>query len=156
MADSRTLPARHGPGRDHHLTSTEPGTTSGQAEDLVQDTYLRALRSLRTYRGDCSGHRWLLSIDRRVCADAIQATDRARRPKLTRRRHIDHTDRIELLSIIDDLIDEHRQALVLTQVLGYSYDEATAICECPVGTIRSRVARARLADALAQAAEHAG
>lgn len=122
----------------------------GTADDLVQDTYLRALRSLHTYRADCPAEQWLLSIARRVCADAIQQSARARRPELTRRRHIDHTGRIELLSLLDDIPDDQRQALVLTQLLGYSYDEAAAICDCPVGTIRSRVARARtrLADAL--------
>jgi RNA polymerase sigma-70 factor (ECF subfamily) len=38
---------------------------------------------------------------------------------------------------------ERRAAFVLTQMIGCSYDEAAAICDCPVGTIRSRVARAR-------------
>ena len=60
------------------------------------------------------------------------------------------------MSLLDDLPDDQRQALALTQLLGYSYDQAAAICDCPIGTIRSRVARARarLADALTE--EQAG
>jgi len=53
-------------------------------------------------------------------------------------------------SMIADLSTEQREALLLTQLLGLSYADAAAVCGCPVGTIRSRVARARdalLADA---------
>lgn len=45
--------------------------------------------------------------------------------------------------LLDGLAPDRRDALVLTQVLGLSYDEAAEICGCPLGTIRSRVARAR-------------
>ena len=54
-------------------------------DDLVQDTYLRALRSLHTYRGDSDALRWLLTIARRACADAIEHHQRSRRTELTRR-----------------------------------------------------------------------
>jgi RNA polymerase sigma-70 factor, ECF subfamily len=52
--------------------------------------------------------------------------------------------------LLDELPDDQRDAFVLTQLMGYRYDEAATICDCPVGTIRSRVARARasLADEL--------
>lgn len=112
-------------------------------DDLVQDTYLRALRSLHTYRADTDALRWLLAIARRACADAVQHNQRARRTELTRRPTHDHTSRVELDILLDDLPDDQRQAFVLTQLLGYRYDEAADICDCPVGTIRSRVARAR-------------
>jgi RNA polymerase sigma-70 factor (ECF subfamily) len=45
--------------------------------------------------------------------------------------------------LLDGLDSDRRQALLLTQVLGLSYAEAAEVCGCPVGTIRSRVARAR-------------
>ena len=54
-------------------------------DDLVQDTFLRALRSLHTYRGDTDGLRWLLGIARRACADSIEHHHRSRRAELTRR-----------------------------------------------------------------------
>jgi RNA polymerase sigma-70 factor (ECF subfamily) len=119
-------------------------------DDLVQDTYLRALRSLHTYRGDSEARRWLLTIARRACADAIGRRQRSQRTELTRRDHRDHTAAVDVELLLDELPDEQRQAFVLTQLLGYRYDEAAEVCDCPVGTIRSRVARARslLADAV--------
>ena len=50
---------------------------------------------------------------------------------------------MELNVLLDQLQPDRREALVLTQVLGLSYAEAAEVCGCPVGTIRSRVARAR-------------
>jgi RNA polymerase sigma-70 factor, ECF subfamily len=113
-------------------------------DDLVQDTYLRALRSLHTYRGDSDARRWLLTIARRACADAIEHHQRSRRTELTRRAHHDHTNNVDLELLLDELPGGQRQAFVLTQLLGYSYDEAAEISDCPIGTIRSRVARARI------------
>ena len=123
---------------------------AGHVDDLVQDTYLRALRSLHTYRADSDARRWLLTIARRACADAIEHHQRSRRTELTRRTDHDHTTNVDLELLLDELPDDQRQAFVLTQLLGHRYDEAADICDCPVGTIRSRVARARthLADAV--------
>ncbi|AGL23695.1 RNA polymerase sigma factor SigC [Mycobacterium tuberculosis str. Haarlem/NITR202] len=59
-------------------------------------------------------------------------------------------DLVEVTTMIADLTTDQREALLLTQLLGLSYADAAAVCGCPVGTIRSRVARARdalLADA---------
>lgn len=128
------------------------------ADDLVQDTYLRALRSLHTFRGDGDGVSWLISIARRACADAIGDQQRARRPELTRRPDRDHSITVEMGMLVDGLPEDQRQAFVLTQVLGYRYAEAAEICGCPIGTIRSRVARARaaLVDELTAAVEGTG
>lgn len=112
-------------------------------EDVVQDTYVRALRSLHTYRGEGDARRWLITIARHACADAIADRQRSRRPELSRRVHDDYTGSVELELLVQSLPEEQRQAFVLTQVLGYRYDEAAQISGCPVGTIRSRVARAR-------------
>ena len=114
-------------------------------DDLVQDTYLRALRSLRTFRSDGSATRWILAIAHRACAHAIEQHQRARRTELTRRPSIDPTATVDLTMLIDDLPEDQRSAFVLTQILGYTYDQAAEICDCPIGTIRSRVARARAA-----------
>jgi RNA polymerase sigma-70 factor (ECF subfamily) len=48
-----------------------------------------------------------------------------------------------LVALLVALPAERREAVVTTQILGLSYAEAAEVCECPVGTIRSRVARAR-------------
>jgi len=118
-------------------------------DDLVQDTFLRALRSLHTFSGDSDGRRWLLSIARRACADAVEHRRRSRRTELTRRPVHDHATLTELELLIDDLPDDQRDAFVLTRILGYRYEEAADLCGCPIGTIRSRVARARMALATA-------
>ena len=52
-------------------------------------------------------------------------------------------DIVEIRMLLDGVDSDRREALLLTQVLGLSYAEAAEICGCPVGTIRSRVARAR-------------
>ena len=57
---------------------------------------------------------------------------------------------VEIRILLDGLDPERREALVLTQVLGLSYAEAAEVCGCPIGTIRSRVARDR--DRLVRAA----
>lgn len=118
------------------------------ADDLTQDTYLRAIRSLPSYRGDADPHRWLLTIARRVCAEEItrRQRERATLHHLTRqpaRTAPGPAGPVELTDALDRLDPPRREALVLTAVLGLSYLEAAHICGCPVGTIRSRVARAR-------------
>lgn len=64
----------------------------------------------------------------------------------------DPTRAIPVEALLAGLDPDRRQAFVLTQVLGLSYGEAAEVCDCPVGTIRSRVARAR-ADLIARLSE---
>jgi RNA polymerase sigma-70 factor (ECF subfamily) len=126
-------------------------------EDLVQDTYLRALKALPSYRGEAPLMAWLLAIARHVCADRVRQRQRSRRlfDRLTSVAN-DHTalrgDRT-MDDLVRTLTPDRREAFVLTQELGLSYDEAAAVMGCPVGTIRSRVARARadLAEAVRRA-----
>ncbi|MGH9041578.1 MAG: sigma-70 family RNA polymerase sigma factor [Acidimicrobiia bacterium] len=122
------------------------------ADDVTQEVFLRAYRALPGFRGDSSARTWLLSIARRTCADAIRDLRRRRRlharlerPEAT----VDPTRAIPVEALLEGLDPDRRQAFVLTQVLGLSYGEAAEVCSCPVGTIRSRVARAR-ADLIAR------
>ena len=55
----------------------------------------------------------------------------------------DPTGRVDLDGLLDALDDDRRSAFVLTQVLGLHYDEAADVLGCPIGTVRSRVSRAR-------------
>jgi RNA polymerase sigma-70 factor (ECF subfamily) len=115
-------------------------------DDLVQDTYLRALRSLGRYEGRSSLRTWMLSIARRVCADAVRAARRRRKiDALFSREHAvaDPGDRVAYLLLVEQLSPDRREAFVLTQIVGLSYADAADVCRVPVGTIRSRVARAR-------------
>ena len=116
------------------------------ADDFTQETYSRAIASLHRFRGESDVRSWLLTIARRVCADHVRAEIR-RRNLLGRLRPVSETheptNSVELWGVIGSLHGERREAFVLTQVLGLSYEEAAAVCDCPIGTIRSRVARAR-------------
>lgn len=121
----------------------------GDADDIAQDTYVRALRSLPQFAGRSSARTWLLSIARHAAADAVRTA--VRRPRTTgvtdweafggARSASD--EMVVLRSLVDALDPERREAFVLTQVLDLSYADAADVCGCPVGTIRSRVARAR-------------
>lgn len=122
----------------------------GDADDVAQDTFIRAWRALPQFRGDSSARTWLLAIARRACADAIRGTVRRRRVRAQceqeRRQRFSHGDAAPvhaLDTLVAGLEPDQRAAFVLTQVVGCSYAEAAAICDVPVGTIRSRVARAR-------------
>jgi RNA polymerase sigma-70 factor (ECF subfamily) len=131
------------------------------ADDLTQETYLRVLAALPGFEGRSSARTWLLAIARNVVVDRIRH-DLAR-PQLTGGPEgadmlnsapvcFDPTSDLQVECLLGTLLAERREALVLTQLLGFSYTEAADICGCPVGTIRSRVARARadLVDVLAR------
>ena len=120
----------------------------GSADDLAQETYVRAVRSLPGYRGDSGPVPWLATIARRVCAEEIERRQRARhvvRRLIAERppRAVESAPMSEITELIGGLPPVRRDAFLLTAVAGLSYDEAAAACGCPVGTIRSRVARAR-------------
>ena len=123
------------------------------AEDLAQETYLRALRTLPSFEGRASARTWLLAVARRVSVDAVRTA--VRRPRTsgvedwemvadrtTPARSAAH-EAVLLRSLVDGLAPDRREAFVLTQMLGLGYAEAADVCDCPVGTIRSRIARAR-------------
>jgi RNA polymerase sigma-70 factor, ECF subfamily len=117
-----------------------------QADDVTQEVYLRAYRALPSFRGDSSARTWLLSIARRTCADAIRELKRRRRLATRIERsdvEPDPARAVTVEALLAHLDPERRLAFVLTQVLGLSYAEAADVCQCPVGTIRSRVARSR-------------
>src|SRR3954469_17729643 len=122
----------------------------GVADDLTQETYLRAFRALASFEGRSSVRTWLLGIARRTCADHLRAVVRPRRlgarlpaEAVTELPHPDPAHRLATADLLRRLPEERRTAFVLTQVLGLSYAEAAAVEDVPVGTIRSRVARAR-------------
>jgi RNA polymerase sigma-70 factor, ECF subfamily len=118
----------------------------GAADDLTQEVYLRALRAAPRFRGESTARTWLLSIARRTAADEIRRRQRRRRlPSLTAPEAVPGlASDVELVDLVDGLEDlDQRTAFVLTQLLGFTYTEAAEACEVPVGTIRSRIARAR-------------
>ena len=121
---------------------------AGEAgDDLAQDVMIRVLRALERYRGDAPARVWALSIARRAAVDHYRSNARRRRlqQRVEPRAELE-SDRSEGHAIGDlmtQLDPDRREAFVLTQLHRLSYDEAAEIMGCPVGTIRSRVARAR-------------
>jgi RNA polymerase sigma-70 factor (ECF subfamily) len=127
------------------------------ADDLAQDAFIHAVGSLSSYRGEASARTWLLAIARNTCMDELRARSRRRRRDAsvvagatTSGSNADAGQQIAVTDLLTRLSPDRREAFVLTQMLGLSYEEAAEICACPIGTIRSRVARARalLVDAL--------
>ncbi|GAB3826275.1 sigma-70 family RNA polymerase sigma factor [Kribbella italica] len=123
------------------------------ADDLTQETFLRALTSLHRFEGRSSARTWLLAIARRTVVDDLRR--RASRPRIADRdwqlaadqsqpRDLPgFDDGIALAELLDQLPRDRREVFVLTQLAGVPYAEAAAHLGCPIGTIRSRVARAR-------------
>ncbi|MEU2981801.1 sigma-70 family RNA polymerase sigma factor [Streptomyces hirsutus] len=132
------------------------GADPQAADDLAQDTFLRALGSLHRFEGRSSARVWLLSIARRAVIDSYRYA--SARPRLAdtddwqaaaeraqERGLPGFDDGIALAELLDALPAERREAFVLTQLVGLPYAEAAELSGCPIGTVRSRVARARAA-----------
>ena len=127
----------------------------GSTEDLTQETYLRAFGSMHRFENRSSVRTWLLSIARRVCADAVRSRRRRRLTLLRDDADLETlahrggsvADGVAEGATVADLLarlePDRREAFVLTQLIGLPYAEAAEVAGCPVGTIRSRVARAR-------------
>lgn len=120
------------------------------ADDLTQETYLRAFRALPAFEGRSGARTWLLGIARRTCADHLRVVVRRRRldarltaDAYTGQPHPDPAGHLGTADLLRQLPPERREAFALTQVLGLSYAEAAEVAGVPVGTVRSRVARAR-------------
>jgi len=125
------------------------------ADDLAQETYERAIGSIHRFRADGSARGWLLTIARRTCVDHTRRASRRRRLDkaviaTTTSGSLDGSmiapdmsERVDLDDVLAHLDDDRRNAFVLTQILGLRYDEVADVLDCPIGTVRSRVARAR-------------
>jgi RNA polymerase sigma-70 factor, ECF subfamily len=119
-------------------------------EDLAQETFIRLVRALPSFGAESSARTWVLGIARHVCLDELRARERRRRRNeslstIARTAPVggDASQHTVIADLLDHLETEKKVAFVLTQMLGLSYADAAIVCDCPVGTIRSRVARAR-------------
>jgi RNA polymerase sigma-70 factor, ECF subfamily len=135
-----------------------------RADDLVQDTLLRALANIHRFERGTNLNAWLFTIlrnlfhsefrKRRREVEDVEGTYSARLTTLP-----DQQARLDLedfRSALAKLPPDQREALLLVGASGFSYEEAAAICECAVGTIKSRVNRARTRLAQMLSFEHEG
>jgi RNA polymerase sigma-70 factor (ECF subfamily) len=130
-----------------------------RADDLVQETILRALANIHSFQPGTNLPAWLFTILRNL----FRSEYRKRRREVedadgsfaqTLKSNPDQIGRIEFQEFrqaLAELPSDQREALILVGASGFSYEEAADICECAVGTIKSRVnrARSRLAKLLA-------
>ena len=147
------------------------------ADDLVQETYLKALRGWKTFRPGSDPRRWLFAICRntflryRRDRDELVESDDGDLDAMpavlghVRAVHEGLGEVFDLIDVqpaimkaIDELPEPHHTILVLVDLEGCSYEEAAAILDVPLGTVRSRLYRARrmIQEALLAYAQDAG
>lgn len=119
------------------------------ADDLAQEVLVRVVSSLHRVTAEHQVRGWVLGIARHVCLDEIRRRQRRRRMQnelLNLRPAVSHDEGsdIALRELVENLEPDRREVFVLTQIIGLSYEEAAEVCGCPIGTVRSRVARARM------------
>lgn len=130
------------------------------AEDVAQETFVRAYQRLASFRAESKFSTWVFSIARNAGLDAVRA--RGRRLRLVERAPllppaVAPDTSAELAAALAALPPKHREPLLLVEVLGLSYSEAAAVLSVPEGTVKSRVFHARRTlAAWYDAKEHAG
>jgi RNA polymerase sigma-70 factor, ECF subfamily len=122
-----------------------------RADDLVQETLLRAMANINSFEPGTNMSAWLFTILRNLFRSEyrkrrreVEDTDGSYAESL--KSHPEQQGRVEFLEFRDALArlpPDQREALILVGASGFSYEEAAAICNCAVGTIKSRVNRAR-------------
>ncbi len=114
-------------------------------EDAVQETFLRAWKYQDSFRGEGSYEGWLLRICRNAVIDQATSRSTERFDQLDNDRPTigQHEDVVDLDDALHALPIAQREVLTLCGVLGYDYESAAAILDVPVGTVRSRLSRAR-------------
>ncbi len=134
-----------------------------EALDVAQETFIKAYRALANFRGDSAFYTWLYRIaintaknylvaqSRRPPDTDIDAEDAVQFDGDSKLRETDlpeqlaHRDEVErvIYEAIDALPEDLRTAITLRELEGLSYDEIAQAMECPIGTVRSRIFRAR-------------
>jgi len=137
---------------------------SAEVEDVTQEAFIKAYRALPSFRGDSAFYTWLYRIGINTAKNYLVAMGR-RAPTTTEfdsedAENFDDGDQLrdvntpenELLSkeiartvneSMDALPEELRTAIVLREIDGLSYEEIATVMNCPIGTVRSRIFRAR-------------
>ncbi len=142
-------------------------------QDIAQETFIRAYRAIPQFRGESAFYTWLYRIAVNTAKKAL--VDLKRDPVMTESAFVvrdedgDETSRVEnelsdgetpdallatkeiaaaVNSAIDALSEDLRQAITLREIEGLSYEEIADVMNCPIGTVRSRIFRAR--EAIAQ------
>ena len=135
-----------------------------EVEDVAQEAFIKAYRALPSFRGDSAFYTWLYRIGINTAKNYLVAMGR-RAPTVSETESADadgseesgqvpdyNTPENELMSrqiaetvnrAVEDLPEELRTAITLRELEGLSYEDIAAIMNCPIGTVRSRIFRAR-------------
>jgi RNA polymerase sigma-70 factor (ECF subfamily) len=121
------------------------------ADDLAQDTLVKAWQSRQTFIPGTNLKAWLFTIlrnqfysdRRRAWRQVPWDQEAAERIPGGREDPVHSAELSDTVRALRHLSDEQREALILVGAGGFSYEEAAAICKCAIGTVKSRVARAR-------------
>lgn len=134
-----------------------------EAQDVAQETFIKAYRALPSFRGDSAFYTWLYRIAINTAKNCLVAQGRrppdsdvdvmdaeyyegagALRENATPERMLfkDEIERV-VFQAIDDLPEDLRTAITLRELEGMSYEEIAQAMSCPIGTVRSRIFRAR-------------
>jgi RNA polymerase sigma-70 factor (ECF subfamily) len=135
-----------------------------EAEDIAQEAFIKAYRALPQFRGDSAFYTWLYRIAINTAKNAVVSRDRSpvdydldtqnsdesyelqgRMKNAETPEGLVLTDEIRTIvnEAMDALPEDLRTAIVLRELEGLSYEEIAASMDCPVGTVRSRIFRAR-------------
>ena len=137
-------------------------------QDIAQETFIRAYRALPRFRGESAFYTWLYRIAVNTAKKALGDLKRdllvTESARAGRDEDGDETSRVEneltdgetpdallaskqianaVNSAIEDLSEDLRQAITLREIEGLSYEEIAELMNCPIGTVRSRIFRAR-------------
>jgi len=135
-----------------------------EVEDVAQEAFIKAYRALPSFRGDSAFYTWLYRIGINTAKNYLVALGR-RAPTVSETESADsdgseergqvpdfNTPENEMMSrqiaetvnlAVDELPEELRTAITLRELEGLSYDEIATMMNCPIGTVRSRIFRAR-------------
>ncbi|MSQ72963.1 MAG: RNA polymerase sigma factor RpoE [Betaproteobacteria bacterium] len=135
-----------------------------EVEDVAQETFIKAYRALPTFRGDSAFYTWLYRIGINAAKNYLVASGR-RAPTATRyevedAEGFDDSDQLRdvntpesilmsrqvgqtVSAALENLPEDLRTAITLREIEGLSYDDIASIMNCPIGTVRSRIFRAR-------------
>ena len=132
--------------------------SAADAEDLTQEIFLRLYQNLRLYRGDMPLAAWALRLSRNLCIDHYRRTRRERRSSFTAEEVLERMPagddpqaeaqkRQQLRAVyreLEAMPEDLAEVVLLRDLQGWSLEETAAWLEVPVGTVKSRLHRARL------------
>lgn len=147
------------------------GRSSGEADDLVQEVFAQAWRSIDDYRPGSNARAWLYTILTNKARHVYRRRSKARVIPFSRHGDDGLAESIpatppvptelrdeEVLAALGQLSDDHRELVLLVDLRNFTYREAAEMLDLPIGTVMSRLSRARrqLRGALAEAAAEHG